>query len=152
MVLPFTIGIVAAAFSAADGAITALTTSFCIDILNREHDVRLRRWVHAGVVVVCFACLLLFRIVDSPNVINTIYVMASYTYGPLLGLFAFGLYTRWEIHDRFVPIVVIAAPIVPALLDHYAPIWWGYTFGYELLMLNGGLTALGLFALRRFKK
>ena len=72
VVLPFTIGIVAAAFSAADGAITALTTSFCIDILNREHDVRLRRWVHAGVVVVCFACLLLFRIVDSPNVINTI--------------------------------------------------------------------------------
>ena len=152
VVLPFTIGIVAAAFSAADGAITALTTSFCIDILNREHDVRLRRWVHAGVVVVCFACLLLFRIVDSPNVINTIYVMASYTYGPLLGLFAFGLYTRWEIRDHFVPIVVIAAPIVTALLDHYAPIWWGYTFGYELLMLNGGLTALGLFALRRFKK
>ena len=131
VVLPFTIGIVAAAFSAADGAITALTTSFCIDILNREHDVRLRRMVHAAVVVVCFACLLLFRIVDSPNVINTIYVMASYTYGPLLGLFAFGLYTRWEIRDRFVPIVVIAAPIVTALLDHYAPIWWGYTFGYD---------------------
>ena len=77
--------------------------------------------MHAGVVVVCFACLLLFRIVDSPNVINTIYVMASYTYGPLLGLFAFGLYTRWEIRDHFVPIVVIAAPIVTALLDHYAP-------------------------------
>ena len=152
VVLPFTIGIVAAAFSAADGAITALTTSFCIDILNREHDVRLRRMVHATVVVLCFVCLLIFRLVDSPNVINTIYVMASYTYGPLLGLFAFGLYTRWEIRDRLVPIVVIAAPIATALLDHYAPIWWGYTFGYELLMLNGLLTALGLFALRRFKK
>jgi len=79
-------------------------------------------------------------------------MVASYTYGPLLGLFAFGLYTQWEIRDRYVPVVVIVAPIATALLDHYAPIWWGYTFGYELLILNGGLTALGLFALRRFKK
>ena len=113
---------------------------------------RLRRGAHAAVVVLCFVCLLIFRLVDSPNVINTIYVMASYTYGPLLGLFAFGLYTQWEIRDRYVPVVVIVAPIATALLDHYAPIWWGYTFGYELLILNGGLTALGLFALRRFKK
>lgn len=152
VVLPFTLGIVAAAFSAADGAITALTTSFCIDIMEREDDVRLRKWVHVGVVVLCFVCMMVFRVMDSPSVINTIYVMASYTYGPLLGLFAFGLYSRCNIRDRWVPVVVILSPMATALIDHYAPILWGYSFGYELLLVNGMLTVLGLFVLQQRKK
>lgn len=152
IVVPFALGIVAAAFSAADGALTALTTSLCIDLLRREDDVRLRRNVHTLMVIACFACLLIFRSVDSPNVINTIYVMASYTYGPLLGLFMFGLFTRVRTIDRYVPAVVIAAPLICALLDHYAPIWWGYRFGYELLVFNGLLTAVGLLFLRQDKR
>lgn len=149
VVLPFALGISAAALSAADGALTALTTGVCIDLFGREDDERLRRRVHGAMALLCLACLLVFRAVDSPSVINTVYVMAAYTYGPLLGLFAFGMGTRIAVHDRFVPAVAVAAPIVCAVLDRYAPVWWGYRFGYELLVLNGAITALGLFILRR---
>ena len=148
VVIPFSLGIVAAAFSAADGALTALTTSCCIDLLRREDDVRLRRKVHALMVFACLVCVLIFAAVDSPNVINTIYVMASYTYGPLLGLFAFGLFTRVRVRDRYVPFVVVLAPVICGVLDRMAPVWWNYKFGYELLVFNGLLTACGLFLLR----
>ena len=130
------------------GALTALTTSCCIDLLRREDDVRLRRKVHALMVFACLVCVLIFAAVDSPNVINTIYVMASYTYGPLLGLFAFGLFTRFRVRDRYVPFVVVAAPVICGVLDRMAPVWWNYKFGYELLVFNGLLTACGLFLLR----
>ena len=148
VVIPFSLGIVAAAFSAADGALTALTTSCCIDLLEREDDVRLRRRVHALMVLACLGCVWIFAAVDSPNVINTIYVMASYTYGPLLGLFAFGLFTRVRVRDRFVPWVVVLSPLICGVLDRMAPVWWNYKFGYELLVFNGLLTAVGLFLLR----
>lgn len=148
VVIPFSLGIVAAAFSAADGALTALTTSCCIDLLRREDDVHLRRKVHALMVFACLGCVLIFAAVDSPNVINTIYVMASYTYGPLLGLFAFGLFTRVRVKDRYVPFVVVLAPVICGVLDRMAPVWWNYKFGYELLVFNGLLTACGLFLLR----
>ena len=93
--------------------------------------------------------ILAFSLLRGGSTIDVIYTMAGYTYGPLLGLFAFGLLTRRGVADRHTPIVCLLAPISCALLDHFAPIWWGYHFGYELLMLNGLLTMFGLFLIRR---
>lgn len=147
VIIPFTIGIVAAAFSSADSAMTALTTTICVDLLGiseeneqQTHAETLRRFVHIAVAVAFALCILIFKVVGNDNILNAIYVMASYTYGPLLGLYAFGLFTKQHIDDRFTPYICLAAPLICGLLDHYAPLWWGYSFGYELLMLNGLLT------------
>ncbi|WP_337559961.1 sodium:solute symporter [Prevotella sp.] len=140
----FTIGVVAASFSSADSALTALTTSYCVDIRQRPADERLRRRAHIGVAVVFVAFILLFRMLNSTSVIDAIYVMCSYTYGPLLGLFAFGLTTRRPVADRFVPYIAIASPLLCFAIDTAAQSLWGYKFGYELLMLNGMLTFAGL--------
>lgn len=149
VIIPFIIGVVAAAFSSADSAITSLTTSVCIDLCNRPDDERLRRRAHIVVVAAFFCCILAFRAINSSNAIDAIYTMAGYTYGPLLGLYAYGIFTRQRVRDHWVPYVAIAAPVICALLDHFAPILWNYHFGYELLMLNGLLTAAGLMALRK---
>ncbi len=93
-------------------------------------------------------CIVMFKAAGSGSIINAVYVMASYTYGPLLGLYAFGLFTKRSTNDRYVPAICICAPLLCAALDHYAPLWWGYTFGYELLMLNGALTFSGLWLCR----
>ena len=140
----FTIGVVAASFSSADSALTALTTSYCVDIRQRPADERLRRRAHIGVAVVFVAFILLFRMLNSTSVIDAIYVMCSYTYGPLLGLFAFGLTTRRPVSDRLVPYIAIASPLLCFAIDTAAQSLWGYKFGYELLMLNGMLTFAGL--------
>ena len=140
----FTIGVVAASFSSADSALTALTTSYCVDIRQRPADERLRRRAHIGVAVVFVAFILLFRMLNSTSVIDAIYVMCSYTYGPLLGLFAFGLTTRRPVADRLVPYIAIASPLLCFAIDTAAQSLWGYKFGYELLMLNGMLTFAGL--------
>ena len=159
VVVPFTLGIVAAAFSSADSAIaslTALTTTVCIDLLRVEQRAlpaaeaqAVRRRVHGAVVLAFSLCMVLFKLAEGGNMIDVIYVLASYTYGPLLGLYAFGLFSRQQVRDRAVPFVCLAAPFLCGLLDHFAPVWWGYTFGYELLLLNGLLTLLGLYALRK---
>ncbi len=156
VVIPFTIGIVAAAFSSADSALTALTTTVCIDLLHlEEHPLpaaearRIRRWVHGAVVLAFSLCIVVFKLAEGGNMLNVIYVLASYTYGPLLGLYAFGLFSQREVRDRAVPLVCVASPLVCGLLDHFAPIWWNYSFGYELLLFNGFLTALGLWAVGR---
>ena len=140
----FTIGVVAASFSSADSALTALTTSYCVDIRERPTDERLRRRAHIGVAVVFVAFILLFRMLNSTSVIDAIYVMCSYTYGPLLGLFAFGLVTRRAVADRLVPYIAVASPLLCFAIDTAAQSLWGYKFGYELLMLNGLLTFAGL--------
>ena len=140
----FTIGIVAACFSSADSALTALTTSFCVDIKERPNDEGLRRRVHLGICVVFAVFILLFRAVNSTNIIDAIYTLCSYTYGPLLGLFAFGLFTHRQPTDHYVPFIAIASPVACYLLDILTAHFTGYTFGYELLMLNGLLTFLGL--------
>ena len=140
----FTIGVVAASFSSADSALTALTTSYCVDIRQRPADERLRRRAHIGVAVVFVAFILLFRMLNSTSVIDAIYVMCSYTYGPLLGLFAFGLTTRRPVADHLVPYIAIASPLLCFAIDTAAQSLWGYKFGYELLMLNGMLTFAGL--------
>lgn len=156
VVLPFTIGIVAAAFSSADSALTALTTSCCIDILKIEEKglseskaSQIRRQTHLGMTVLLFAAVLALYYIGSSNVIDTIYTLAGYTYGPLLGLYGFGMLTHQKVHDTWIPAIAVAAPVLCALLDYMAPRLWNYQFGYELLMLNGLLTAFGLWAIRR---
>lgn len=144
VVVLFTIGIVAAAFSSADSALTALTTSFCIDIAGRGGDERLRRRAHIAVCMVFIAFILLFRAINSTSVLNAIYTLCSYTYGPLLGLFAFGMLTKRQTLDAAVPYIAIASPLVCLAIDHLVPVLTGYHFGYELLLLNGALTFAGL--------
>ena len=144
VVVLFTIGIVAAAFSSADSALTALTTSFCIDIAGRGGDERLRRRAHIAVCMVFIAFILLFRAINSTSVLNAIYTLCSYTYGPLLGLFAFGMLIKRQTLDAAVPYIAIASPLVCLAIDHLVPVLTGYHFGYELLLLNGALTFAGL--------
>ncbi len=145
VVVLFTIGIVAAAFSSADSALTALTTSCCVDIVKKPDDERLRRRVHIIMAVVFVSFVLIFRWVDSPSVIDAIYVMCSYTYGPLLGLFAFSLFTKRPVNDRVVPYIAVASPLLCFAADMLTQQFTDYRFGYELLMLNGALTFVGLY-------
>lgn len=145
VVVLFTIGIVAASFSSADSALTALTTSYCVDIRQREGDEQLRRRAHIGIAVVFGLFILLFKTLNSTSVIDAIYILCSYTYGPLLGLFAFGLFTRRKPCDKLVPYITVASPIVCFALEKTAMQCWGYKFGYELLMINGLLTFMGLY-------
>ncbi|MBP3845728.1 MAG: sodium:solute symporter, partial [Prevotella sp.] len=148
----FVLGIVAASFSSADSALTALTTSFCVDICQRQNDERLRKRVHIGVAVVFAVFILLFRVLNSTSIIDAIYILCSYTYGPLLGLFAFGLLTKQQTNDRLVPYICIASPVLCYLLDWVVGNYTGYRFGYELLMLNGALTFIALLAVRNTQK
>lgn len=145
----FILGMVAAAFSSADSALTALTTSYCVDICGRADDERLRRRVHIGMAVVFVIFILLFRVLNSTSVIDAIYILCSYTYGPLLGLFAFGLLSKRHTNDRLVPYICVASPIACYLLDMLVAQLTGYRFGYELLMLNGLLTFFGLYLFKR---
>ena len=146
----FVLGIVAAAFSSADSALTAMTTSVCVDLCQRPDDERLRRRVHVGVAVVFVVVVMLFRLANSPSVINAIYVMCGYTYGPLLGLFAYAMVrgARCEVRGAKwgVGVVCVAAPLLCFALDQLSQHLWDYHFGYELLMLNGLLTFCGLWA------
>ena len=145
----FTIGIIAAAFSSADSALTSLTTSFCVDILGVEkaeaaQAKRIRLRVHL-LISVAFALLILaFKAVNNRSVIDAIYMIASYTYGPLLGLFAFGLFTKRIPRGRYVPYICIASPIVCFALSYIVKHYTGYIFSYEMLMINGSLTFAAL--------
>ena len=145
VVVLFTIGIVAASFSSADSALTALTTSYCVYIRQREGDEQLRRRAHIGIAVVFGLFILMFKTLNSTSVIDAIYIMCSYTYGPLLGLFAFGLFTSRKPCDKLVPYIAVASPLVCFVLEKTAMQCWGYKFGYELLMINGLLTFVGLY-------
>lgn len=144
VVVLFTVGVVASSFSSADSALTALTTSCCVDLWSRPDDEKLRRRVHFGVSVAFVVFILLFRSLNSTSVIDAIYVLCSYTYGPLLGLFAYGLLTRRGVSRRLVPWIAVASPVVCFAVDSLSKTVFGYTFGYELLMLNGLLTFAGL--------
>jgi len=140
----FTLGIVAASFSTADSALTSMTTSYCVDIRQRPADERLRKRVHAMMCLLFVLFILLFRSVNSTSLIDAIYIMVSYTYGPLLGLFAFGLFTRRYPDDRWAPYICVASPLLCYGLDLLVLSLWNYHFGYELLLLNGLLTFIGL--------
>ena len=151
IIVLFTIGIVATSFSSADSAMTALTTSWCVDIMERKDDERLRKCTHLGFALLFVVFILGFKIVNSTSVIDAIYIICSYTYGPLLGLFAFGLFTRWQIRDRAVPYIAIVSPVICFAIETITKQITGYHFGYELLILNGALTFAGLFIFRKLQ-
>lgn len=157
----FTVGIIASAFSSADSALTALTTSFCIDILEierpRAHTPKIpaeqiRKLVHIGMMAVFIAFILGVKAIGSSSVIDAIYTLASYTYGPLLGLYAFGIFTRWMPQEKHVPIIAILSPIFCYTLQYVTFQTTGYRFGYELLMFNGALTFTALWISSLCKK
>ena len=140
----FVLGIVAASFSSADSALTSLTTCFCVDIRRQPDNELLRKRMHVMMCFIFVLFILLFRAVNSTSLIDAVYTLASYTYGPLLGLFAFGLFTHQQPKDRLVPYICIASPLICFVLNLVTQYIWNYRFGYELLMLNGLLTFMGI--------
>ncbi|MDC3216027.1 sodium:solute symporter, partial [Flavobacteriaceae bacterium] len=151
----FILGLIAAAYSSADSALTSLTTSFCIDFLNLEKypekkQKSIRKKTHIGMSVLLILVVILFKYILDRNVIDGLLTVAGYTYGPLLGLFAFGIFTSYKIHDRHVWWVLLGALALISIIGNLdAATLGGYQLGYELLPLNGLLTFLGLILIRR---
>lgn len=141
----FVVGVVAATFSSADSSLTSLTTSYCVDIASRKEDVKHRKRVHIVFSVLLVAIVCLIEQMNNQSLIDLIYVMVSYTYGPLLGLFAFGLFTRRTAKDKLIPYIAIMSPVLCFLIDALCKSVLDYSFGYELLILNGLITYAGLF-------
>jgi len=144
----FIIGIIAAAYSSADSALTSLTTSFCVDILEFEKQdpkkqIKTRKYVHLLMSFILLCVILLFNVINDQSVIKSLFTVAGYTYGPLLGMFSFGLFTKYNIKDKFVPLIAILSPIICYVLNLYIP------FGFELLIINGIITFIGLDILRK---
>ncbi len=143
----FIIGIIAAAYSSADSALTSLTTSFCVDIIEFEkqdykQQIKTRKLVHLLFSFILLAVILLFNAINDQSVIKSLFTVAGYTYGPLLGMFSFGLFTKYKIKDKLVPLIAIVSPLICYILNLYFP------FGFELLIINGLITFLGLYFLR----
>ena len=137
----FILGLIAAAYSSADSALTSLTTSFCVDFLDiekKENSRKTRKYVHIAFSLLLVVAILIFKAINDDSVISALFKVAGYTYGPLLGLFAFGIFTKWSVRDKAVPIVAFLSPVAAYILQLYIP------FGFELLMINGGITFLGL--------
>jgi Na+/proline symporter len=152
----FVLGIIAAAYSSVDSTLTALTTSFCYDFLQIERSYAperrlfIRKLVHIGFTFLMFFLILAFYWLNDQSVINSVFILAGYTYGPLLGLYSFGLFTKRQVKDRWVPWVAVLAPALTyAITSNSQALFWGYTFGFEALILNGGLMFLGLYLLSK---
>ena len=151
----FVVGLISSAYSAAGSALTALTTSFTVDILgvkgkSEDQVVRLRKRVHVGMAVVMGIVIFVFNLLNNTSVIDAVYILASYTYGPILGLFAFGIFVKKQVKDKYIPLVVILSPILCFILDRNSQTWFGgYSFSYELLILNALFTFIGLLFLIR---
>ena len=154
VLLLFVIGIVAAAFSSVDSALAAITTSLSIDIFDVDQTnpiqaKRTRMLIHFSISVIFAVIIIIFKAVNNKSVIDAIYLIASYTYGPLLGMFAFGLFSKTKTNDRIVPYIAVLSPIICAVLDFVSENYWGYSFGYELLMMNGLITFWGMWMFRK---
>ncbi len=153
----FIIGLISAAYPSADGALTALTSSFCIDFLGiKKHDwtqekqTKVRYTVHIAFALLLLGVIVLFRVINDDAVINKLFTVAGYTYGPLLGLYAFGLFSKAAVHDKWVPLICLLSPIICYIVNAYSETWFnGYKFGFELLILNGMITYFGLHLIRR---
>ena len=150
----FILGIIAVTYASADSALTALTTSFCVDMLDiKQYDEskqkRMRQLTHFGFSLVLIIIILIFRAINDQSVITAVFKAAGYTYGPLLGLYSFGLFTKRGVHDRLVLPVCIATPLITYFINANSKAWWGYEFGFEILILNGLLTFIGLLAISR---
>lgn len=155
--ITFFLGLIAAAYSSADSALTSLTTSFCIDFLNLEkkpeaQQKKIRKRTHIGMSVLLVVVIIIFKHVLTSNVIDSLLTVAGYTYGPLLGLFAFGIFTKYSIKDRYVWIVTLVSVILTAIIGNIpASSLGGYQVGYELLPINGLITFIGLILIRSKK-
>lgn len=152
----FVIGLIAAAYSSADSALTALTTSFCVDILGIEKmeshlAKRIRTWVHLALSVVLMLVIIAYRYLVDDSVIKELFTIAGYTYGPLLGMYAFGMFTKYKVKDRAVPIIAILCPVVTYGIKYFVESNTDYRFNFELLIINGFLMFLGLILLKRSK-
>jgi len=151
----FILGLIAAAYSSADSALTSLTTSFCIDFLNiekrqKDQQKKLRKKVHIAMSVLLVIVIIIFRYVLEDNVISSLLQVASYTYGPLLGLFAFGIFTNYAIKDNYVWLIAIISVVLTYIINLYSEqMLMGYIFGFELLPLNGLITFVGLLLVRK---
>ena len=150
----FLLGITAATYASSDSALTALTTSFCIDFLNIEKyeeakRQRLKHYVHIGFTIVFIIVIIIFRALNSQEVISAVFSIAGYTYGPLLGLFAFGLYLKRPLKDKLVPFVCIASPFLTYFIEEFTKASFNFEFGFSKLMLNGLITFIGLWLLSR---
>ncbi|HLW39440.1 MAG TPA: sodium:solute symporter [Brumimicrobium sp.] len=151
----FILGLVATAYSSADSALTALTTSFSIDILdiekkyNEKKQIKIRKWVHIGVSVLLILVIIIFKyVIADESVISKLFVFAGYTYGPLLGLYACGLFTKWKIKDKWVPVVAVLTPFIGYFISELSLVYINFEFGFFILILNGLLTFLGLRLIR----
>jgi SSS family transporter len=146
----FIVGLISSAWSAAGSALTALTTSFTVDVLgvrNRKEEevVKLRKRVHVGMAAIMGVVIVVFNMLNNTSVIDAVYTLASYTYGPILGLFAFGIFMKRPVRDRFVPLAAILSPFLCLILQKNSKAWFGgYEFSYELLILNALFTFVGL--------
>ncbi|HEX7583132.1 MAG TPA: sodium:solute symporter, partial [Prolixibacteraceae bacterium] len=150
----FLLGIVSATYSSSDSALTALTTSFCIDFLNldpkKPESKATRIKVHIGFSVLMFLVIVLFRFINNESVVTAVFKVAGYTYGPLLGLFAFGILTKRQIKDRWVPVLGVLSPVITYIININSVAWLnGYKFGFELLLLNGLIMFVGLLILTK---
>ena len=143
----FILGLIAAAYSSADSALTSLTTSFCIDLLGFDEnagakEIKQRKLVHFGFSILLVLVILVFKAINDDSVISALFKVAGYTYGPLLGMYAFGLFTKINVKDNWVPLVAVLSPVACYVIQLYIP------FGFELLILNGAITFIGLYFLK----
>jgi Na+/proline symporter len=148
--IAFLLGIIAAAYSSADSALTALTTSFSVDFLkvNKFDEIkrrRLKKWSHIMFSVLLILVILLFKVINNESIVVAVFRVAGYTYGPILGLFVFGMYSKRIVKDKWVPVIAIISPIICYFISKYSEVIFnGYHFGFELLIVNGLLTFCGL--------
>jgi Na+/proline symporter len=157
----FIIGLISAAYPSADGALTALTSVFCIDFLGLKddqlkteaHKVKIRHIVHFTFAGILFLVIVIFKLINNDSVINNLFTWAGYTYGPLLGLYSFGLFTKKQVRDHLVPLVCILSPLICIWLNEYSvEFFGGYKFGFEMIILNGLITFIGLWFVSFNKK
>lgn len=156
----FIIGLISALYPSADGALTSLTTAFCIDFLNFENrkdktekqKTHIRHWVHIAFALLFTVVIIFYYHNKNEHLIDILYQVASITYGPLLGLFAFGLSNKRVVNDKLVPLICILAPIICFVLNNNSKSWFNYSFDFELLLLNGLLTYIGLFLISKKQK
>jgi Na+/proline symporter len=153
----FLIGIIAAAFSSADSSLTALTTSFCVDIIDlpkkkESNQKKIRMMVHIGFTLLMFLVIILFNEMNDSSVVSAVFKVAGFTYGPLLGLFVYGLISKRQVKDKWVPLVCVLAPIISVILNFNSESWFnGYQFGFEILLVNAALTCIGMRILYKSK-
>ena len=151
----FILGLIAAAYSSADSALTSLTTSFSIDIIDIEkrfspaEQISVRKKIHIAISILLILVIISFKyFIKDESVIAKLFVFTGYTYGPFLGLFSFGMFSKWQVKDKLVPIIAILSPILSYIISINSLAWFGFEFGFFILILNGALTFLGLVLIR----